>query len=98
MRCPTGAGFVGQKKCNFSVALRNVADESTRSVLEHSQLSHMLAPSPFLPVLTQPRAARAAAVEFRVVEAPMKAVFKAGPSDTLPQVATFLGTESGAQG
>lgn len=95
MRCPTGAGFVGQKKCNFCVALRNVADESTRSVLEHSQLSHMLAPSPFLPVLTQPRAA---AVEFRVVEAPMKAVFKAGPSDTLPQVAAFLGTESGAQG
>lgn len=95
MRCPTGAGFVGQKKCNFSAVLRNVADESTRSVLEHSQLSHTLAPSPFLPVLTQPRAA---AVEFRVVEAPMKAVFKAGPSDTLPQVATFLGTESGAQG
>lgn len=95
MRCPTGAGCVGQKRCNFSVALRNAGGESTRSALEHSQLSHMLVPSLFLPVLTQ---RRAAAVEFGVVEAPMKAMLEAGPSDTLPEVAAFLCIESGAQG
>lgn len=55
----------------------------------------MVVPFLFLSVLTQPSAA---AVEFRVVQAPMKVVFKAGPGETLPEVAAFLCIESGAQG
>ena len=55
----------------------------------------MLVPSLFLSVLTQPSAAT---VEFGVVQAPMKAAFKAGPSEPLPEVAAFLCIESGAQG
>lgn len=53
----------------------------------------MLVPS--LSVLIQ---TSAAAVEFRVVQAPMKVVFKAGPSKTLPEVAAFLCIGSGAEG
>lgn len=34
-RCPTGAGYVGQKKRNFQVALRkNVGKESKKSMLK----------------------------------------------------------------
>lgn len=54
---------------------------------------NMLVPS--LSVLIQ---TSTAAVEFRVVQAPMKVVFKAGPSKTLPEVAAFLCIESGAEG
>lgn len=64
-------------------------------MLKYSQFSNMLVPFQFMSVLTQ---LSAATVEFRVVQAPMKAVFKAGPSETLPEVAAFLCIESGAQG
>lgn len=95
-RRPTGVGYVGQKECSFHVALRKkVGKESKKSVIKYSQLSNMLVPSLFLSVLTQ---SSAAAVEFRVVRIPMKSVFKAGPSETLPVVAAFLCIESGSQG
>lgn len=55
----------------------------------------MLVQSPFMSVLTQ---LSAATVEFGVVQAPMKALFKAGPNETLPEVAAYLCIESGAQG
>lgn len=53
----------------------------------------MLVPSLLSSVLTH---LSAASVEFGVVQAPMKAVLKPDPSETLPEVAAFLCIESGS--